>query len=310
MKTRKPPEKKCHRNFGIVCLAILFGFVFCWTPAVSAVSVDLGSAADYAVVGVGGSVSIQSNFKIYQSATVINGNVAEGPHTTLGHGIDATVNGKWNYDLTDSDPSASGYTGNVTGGFHQIDLSGVAADARAAAAAAAAFAPTQTFSSLSEGQTIIGNAGLNVIRITGDSTIKTSLDIQGSASSTFVFQFTSGTSAGHDILTLSGMTMDLLGGVLPGNIFWDFNGLGGDVSINAMAANQTVYGTFLAPDRNFLGDHANIDGRVIAGGSGTLLNIHSGSQITNVPEIPTTSALLLGFASLGAMRFLRRKRTI
>jgi hypothetical protein len=255
-------------------------------------AVNLGSAADYAVVGVGGSVNIQSNFKLYQSATVINGNVAEGQHTTLGHGIDATVNGRWDYDLTDADPSASGYTGNVTGGFHQINLAGVAADARAASAAAALLAPTQTFASLSEGQTIVGGAGVNVIRITGDSTIKTFLDIQGSASSSFVFQFTSSTAAGHDILSLSGMTMDLLGGVQPGNIFWDFNGTpGGDVSISAMADNQIVYGTFLAPDRNFLGDHANILGRVIAGGSGSLLNIHSGSNITNVPEIPTMSAL-------------------
>lgn len=292
----------------VAIASIIVAVVLSLGSSLSAQVVNLGSAADYAVVGVGGSVNIQSNFKLYQSATVVNGNVAEGPHTTLGHGIDATVNGRWDYDLTDADPSASGYTGNVTGGFHQINLAGVAADSRAASTAAAALVPTQTFSSLSDGQTIVGGAGLNVIKITGDSTIKTFLDIQGSASSSFVFQFTSSTSAGHDILSLSGMTMDLLGGVQAGNIFWDFNGTGGDVSISAMADNQLVYGTFLAPDRNFLGDHANILGRVIAGGSGTLLNIHSGSNITNVPEIPTTSALLLGFASLGAVGFLRRRR--
>src|SRR5437870_5018830 len=81
-------------------------------------------------------------------------------------------------------------------------------------------APTQTFSTLSEGQTIVGGAGLNVIRITGDVTLKTSLNITGSASSTFVFQLTSSTADGHDVLTLSGMTMNLSGGVLADSILW------------------------------------------------------------------------------------------
>jgi hypothetical protein len=269
----------------------------------------LGSAGDYAVVGVGGSVSIQSDYKIYQSATVINGNVAEGPHTTLGHGIDATVNGRWDYDVTDSNPAASGYTGTVSGGFHQVDLSGVAADARAATAAAAAFAPTQTFSSLAGGQNVIGNSGLNVIRITGNSTIKTTLTLTGTASSVFVFQFVSLTSAGHAVLTLSGMTMNLAGGVLPSNIYWDFNGAGGDISITSMSASQTVYGIFLAADRNLLADHGNVVGQLIAGGNGSLLSIHSGSQITDggrtVPDFGSTlGLLLLGFGAIAVARLM------
>src|SRR4051794_9064159 len=71
----------------------------------SAVPVSLGTAANYAVVGVGGSASTQSSFEIYQSDTVINGNVAEGPFTNLTHGIDATVNGRWDYDTTDANPA-------------------------------------------------------------------------------------------------------------------------------------------------------------------------------------------------------------
>src|SRR6266704_5672933 len=140
------PYKKTifRKPFGCL-VAVVAGLVLASVPAtVWAAVIDLGSAANYAVVGVGGSVSIQSDFEIYQSATVINGNVAEGPYTTLTHGIDSTVNGRWDYDLTDANPAAAGYTGNVTGGFHQLNLAGVAADARAASTAAAAFAPTQT----------------------------------------------------------------------------------------------------------------------------------------------------------------------
>lgn len=40
--------------------------------------VDLGSAVDYAVVGVGGNVNVQSDFKLYQSATVLG-----EPHTRV-----------------------------------------------------------------------------------------------------------------------------------------------------------------------------------------------------------------------------------
>jgi hypothetical protein len=276
-------------------------------PSVFAVSVDLGSAANYAVVGVGGTVSVQSDYEIYQSATVINGNVAEGPHTTLTHGIDATVIGRWDYDLTDANPSASGYTGNVTGGFHQLDLSSVAADARSASASAAALTATQTFASLDQFDgvgSINGTSGLNVIRVTGDSALKISLSLIGTPTSTFVFQFTSPTTAGHDVLSLSGMTMNI-GTINPDNIFWDFNGAGGDLNINAMAAGQTVYGNFLAPDRNITADHAIVLGRLIGGGNGSSLSIHSSSQITNVPEPGVSSLLLVGIVFSGVILFRR-----
>jgi hypothetical protein len=283
-------------------------------PSVSATPVNLGGAVDYAVVGVGGTVATQSNFEIYQPDTVIKGNVAEGPYTTLTHGIDATVFGRWDYDLTDADPSASGYTGNVTGGFHQINLATVSADARAASTAAAAFAPTQTFASLDAFDgvgSIVGNGGLNVIRITGDSALKISLTLQGTAADSWIFQFTSLTTAGHDVLTLSGMTMNI-GAINPDNIVWDFNGDGGDLTIKAMAAGQTVYGNFLAPDRNITSDHGIVFGRLIGGGSlfgQREVSIHSGSEVT-VPTIPDTGSALallsIGLACLvGAKRKFR-----
>jgi hypothetical protein len=242
---------------------------------------NLGDATQYTVLGIGGDVSIQSDMQLYQSDTVINGNVGQGPRMNLTHGIDATVNGYWDYDLTDSNPAASGYTGNVSGGFHQKDMSSAVADARAATAFADGLAATQMFSSLQNGQIIMGTSGLNVIRITGDSTIKTSLTLQGDPSSIFIFQFRSKTAPGKAVLTLSGMTMNLWGGVQPDNIYWVFNGKGGDVKINSMASNQTVYGNFLAPDRNVYVDHGNVVGRLIGGGKGSTLSIHSASKITH-----------------------------
>lgn len=297
------------------CLAAaVAGLSLGLASSVFATFVNLGGAANYAVVGVGGSVAIQSDFEIYQSATVINGNVAEGPYTTLTHGIDATVNGRWDYDNTDANPAGSGYTGNVTGGFHQLGLSGVAADARLAAAAAAAFAPTQTFSSLNAFDgvgSIVGTPGLNVIRITGDSDVKISLALSGTATSAFIFQFTSPTTAGHKILNLSGMTMNI-GAINPDNIYWDFNGLGGDINVSGMAAGQVVYGNFLAPDRNITSDHGIVLGRLIGGGSGSSMSIHSGSQVTTQPPppptpIPEPTTTLFGLALVTVTGFVRRR---
>lgn len=291
-----------------LCLTVaISGFYLSFVPSDFADVINLGGAAAYAVVAVGGSPAIQSEFKLYQSDTVINGNVAEGPYTTLGHNIDATVNGRWDYDVTDDNPLVDYPGSNIpSGGFHQIGLSGVSADARAAAAFGMTLAPTQTFSSLTNGQTIVGDGGLNVIRVTGDSAISggsTTFTLQGSATDSFVFQFTSLTTAGHDILDLSGVTMNITG-VNTNNIYWDLNGLGGDITIKAGA---TVYGNFLAPDRNLTSDHGNVFGRLIAGGSGSLLNIHSSSQIT-VPEPGVATFLLLGMALLG-LRLVRFRNT-
>ena len=62
----------------------------------------------------------------------------------------------------------------------------------------------------------------------------------------------------------------------------------------------------IAPDRDVLSDHGIIDGRLIGGGSGNLLNVHSGSEITStVPDGGSTLALL--GAALVGLTGLKRK---
>jgi len=98
------------------------------------------------------------------------------------------------------------------------------------------------------------------------------------------------------------MTMTLTGGVLADNIVWNLNGLGGDVVISSGAL---VYGNFLAPDRQLVSDHGTVaEGRLIAGGSGTLLSVHSGSRVNNTPERrclsrPPSSFLALAWQAWG-----------
>jgi choice-of-anchor A domain-containing protein len=287
-----------------------------YTPVANAEPINLGQAANYAVLDVGGTVSVATGFAAYQSATVINGNVGEGPFSSWTHGIDATINGTLYYDTTDMLPAI---TGTITGGTVQKSMSATVLDAINASTTAAALAPTQTFSTLTENQIIFGNGGLNVIRVTGDVALKKGLTIQGSASDSFVFQFTASDATSAVTLTLSGMNVTLTGGVLADNIVWDLNGGGGQVTISSGAI---VYGTFLAPDRSVTVDQGTIGGRVIAGGSPNPLDnssdsliIHSGSQITspgggNVPAVPEPASLtLLGsvFVVIGTV-MRRRKR--
>lgn len=266
------------------CLSII-----ALAPVAMALPFSLGGAADYAILGLGRTlinVQSQSDFEVYQSATVVNGNVGVGPYTTFTHGIDATINGRLDYDPTVTLPSI---TGSITGGTHQVSMSSIVAEALAADAYYAGLTHTQTFTTLAENQVIVGNGGVNVIEITGSVALKETLTLKGGASDSFVFQLT---TSGKDPLVLSGMNM-ILDGITADNILWDLHGTGGDITITSMAANQTVYGTFLAPYRNIYSDHGIIDGRLIGGGNGSELSVHSGSEINSPSPVPEPATLLL-----------------
>src|SRR5438552_9343251 len=263
--------------------------------------IGLGQAANYAVLGIGGTVAVQSDFEVYQSATVINGNVGVGPYSTWTHGVDATINGRIDYDLTDSAPTV---TGTVTGGLHQVSMSGPVADARSASTLYAGLSPTLTLGGIADNATIVGNGGLNVIRITNEMTLKTTLTLQGTPSDSFVFQLTASDAPSAHNLTLSGLSMSLTGGVTAGNILWNLDGFGGGIVISS---SSLVDGIFLAPDRSILVDNANVTGAVFGGGGyqdshSDFVSVHSSATIMAIPE-PNTFALgAVGLALLAVAR--------
>src|SRR5438477_7153245 len=167
----------------------------------AALPYTLGQAGSYAVLGLGGISSAHGQIEVYQSATIVNGNVGAGPYADWTHGIDATINGRVDYDTTDSAPTV---TGAVTGGLHQLSMSGPVADARNASTLYAALSPTLTLGGIADNATIVGNGGLNVIRITNEMTLKTTLTLQGTPSDSFVFQLTASDAPSAHNLTLSG----------------------------------------------------------------------------------------------------------
>jgi choice-of-anchor A domain-containing protein len=304
-------EKKCAMRWNqiakhVAFCSMTFALMLAVLPA-SAGTINLGGAADYAVLGIGGTTTVRSDFEVYQSDTVVTGNVGVGPYSTFTHGMDGTITGRLDYDTTDTLPSI---TGTIGGGTFQKPMAGIVQDALNASTFYAGLAPTQTFATLTEGQTITGNGGMNVIRITGAVTLKQTFNLVGGPSDIFVFQLT---SDHKDVLTLSGVIMNLVG-VNAANILWDLNGEGDDISITSGAI---VYGTFLAPNRSITVDHGNILGRVIGGGPmDNFLSIHSGSQITipnppvgaEVPLPPTAWAGLGLMGVLGASKLRRRRQ--
>jgi choice-of-anchor A domain-containing protein len=290
----------------IIALVLL---ALCATPSVWADAINLGQAANYAVLGIGGTNTKLSQFEVYQSGTVVNGNVGVGPYSTWTHGMDATINGTLYYDTTDGLPSI---TGTITGGTIQQSMLQAVNDAVSASSFASSLTPTQTYSTFAENQVITGNGGQNVVRVTGDVALKKGLTLSGSASDTFIIQLTANDATSAHQLVLSGMTMTLTGGVTPNNIVWVLNDGGGNIQITSGA---DVYGTFLAPDRSITVDHGTVNGRVIAGGSPNpadgsinLLSIHSTSTINGLSEVPEPGTLaMMGTGVVGLAGLLRRK---
>jgi hypothetical protein len=294
-------NKRIAINFvGLLLLSILCAIPF---GTMAALPFSLGQAGNYAVFGLGGISSAHGQIEVYQSGTIINGNVGAGPYADWTHGMDATINGRLDYDTTDSAPIV---TGTISGGLHQIPMAGAVSDARSASTLYAGLAPTVTLSGIADNAVIVGNGGLNVIRITSAMTLKTTLTLQGTVADTFVFQLTSADAPSAKTLTLSGLTMTLAG-VSAQNILWNLNGLGGQVVISS---GSLVDGIFLAPDRGFLVDNASVFGSVIGGGGyqdshSDLMSVHSTSLITMVPEPGTFAIGTLAFALLACFR---RKR--
>ena len=254
-------------------------------------TINLGTASNYAVLGVG-SFANGDPFQTgdpaklrFSTDVVINGNVGVGYRGSVTNISPSSIAG-------DVYQYRSGqYSGNGTllGSIYtdSLILKRNYTDAVNASAQAAALAPTRTFGSIGSATTIAGNGGLNVIQINGD--ITSSLILSGSANDEFVINV-----AGTLNLTGSSV-LGLNGGVTAGNVIYNFTSSGQTIITRG---GNVVSGTLLAL-RDDIQINGNFFGEIIGGQDITLM---SGARIlpggATLPEPSIFALLALGLLGI------------
>jgi len=167
--------------------------------------------------------------------------------------------------------SGSGRTGQVQ---NNQNLSQQVTDALNRAALDAALPCTQTIGTLSGGETIVGNGGLNVIcvgRVTIGGKVVT---LTGGTSDQFVLNIT-----GKFALTGGGQ-IRVAGGVQPGAVEYNIIGTGEQVAFSGGGGGTgcckaIVDGTLLAPARNIALSPGLVNGQVISGRNISIVSVAS-----------------------------------
>jgi choice-of-anchor A domain-containing protein len=273
--------------------------------ATPAQAFNLGQANGYAALLLpGGSL----NMPINGGASVVGDvGASAGTHIDLGSGAkvgplagtDQVVMG--NIYLDPNGATVKLQAQNPASVFTR-DLSQAVTDAFTLNQFDAMLTPTQTLGSVDVSSNLIisGTPGLNVISLSdlklhGDGA---EIDIQGGPNDYFVFNLT-GTysqSGKSNLLLTGGITQD--------HILWNFIGGGSAISIGT-GNNGQLAGVFLSPFRSFSITDTVLNGSIISGGD---LKITSQALVVNVPEMPTTAALILGAGCLAGFLRLRRSR--
>jgi hypothetical protein len=245
------------------------------TGTVAANTITLGTANNYAALGLQNTVMTNSKGKLHGNEGVSQG----GSLTNNGN---FTIQGNVFEFSTGQFTNGGTLTGTVT--TNPTLLTQNDTDALNCASTAKGLTATQTFAGISlsnQTQTINGNGGLNVIQINGDITMSgtSKILLNGTASDVFVVNVT-GT------LNLSGVwLLGLSGNTTANHVLYNFTGASGTLSTGLQGSS---FGTFLAPHYSWTVD-GNFVGEIILGGSSFIIN--SGSKINAGGVISNTATV-------------------
>lgn len=296
MKT--PFSPRAGRLGVAVCVASGISIMVFSPSSASADSLNLGVAANYAVV------DLASGKTLSQNSGPIAGN------ELLGNGVKAAFSGGANQPIGTIyyDPTVLGT--NTFSQFQPAPTTVALADttltqqaltsANNVGSYAATLAPTQVFSN-----NIAGDGGLNVIDVTNIQNV--AFTISGNANDIFVFNV-SGSFQTNVAMTLSGVNAS--------RILFNFTGTSGNVF--QTSGGDTVYGTFLATDGgNFQFSNLNLTGALIntagdvsiVSGSGipTFTPFTPPSAVPLPGVFPSTLLLLGGVLGASTLRAARRR---
>ena len=217
-------------------------------------TVILGTAGNFAVLGVGNSLGISAPIVTNNGAT-INGNEGIGFNGRIDNLVPSVINGNVVQFAPGQVFGAGTITGSVT--TDPTTMNQAFIDAIVASSAAAGLAPTQTFTLTGTPLTITGNGGINVIQLNGN--ITNSITLVGTPTDFFVLNVNGG-------LTLTGSQALSVVGVPVQNVLYNFTSAG--LNLTSQLSN-TVQGTLLANNNSFIG-FANANGAIISGRTITL----------------------------------------
>jgi hypothetical protein len=202
------------------------------TSFANAQPVNLGTAANYAVLGIQGTDLSMMNY-------IVGGPVGICKNGSLSLSSPVTINGNVVVN-TGASQSGSGIIHGVT--LTNQNIAQAQTDAINAANAAAALTPTQTFTTWNSAVTVTGNGGVNVIKVgsvnlgNGDNIV-----LNGTAADYWIINVTGGFSLGGNASIKAGGTSTA------SKILINIIGTGTNIATNA---GNIIEGTFLAVSRS------------------------------------------------------------
>jgi hypothetical protein len=275
---------------GVLVLALAVGLMA--APSIQAASIDLGTAANFAVLGLNGPVTINGASTEVTGDVGINDTViGPPPPTPVVIGWTLTNQGTINGTAFLDTKSTLANTGTITGGS-QVDHAKVL-QAKVDALAAAALYGAMTTSNnaivfdVAGNGTVTGNGGLNIINLGAFSVSggKT-LTLNGTAADAFLFNI-------NGLFEVDG-TIALGSNVLARNVLFNVKVTGSE----ALISDPGVMSGIIL-DAN-VGSLVDVHGKLTGLAIGTMVTVQSGGFVHEPAPIPVPpSAILFGSGLLG-----------
>ena len=256
------------------------GNSFDTTGTAAAGIITLGSASNYAVLGL-------TNAKIINSLVTINGNEGVAQGGKISNNAPSKINGNV-YEYSSNQYSGPGkLSGSVITNSSLLNQN--VADALNASAVAKSLTPDFTLGSVTTSKTLTATAatrldGVTVVNINGNIQLNNgSLTLSGTATDVFVVNVTGNAS----FVGTGGL--NLAGGLTANHVLYNFTGSSGTIQSHV---GNVFYGTLLGANYNFDLD-GKFYGEIIGGKTITMKSgaqVNSPSQVTMLTNMVTVTA--------------------